>query len=212
MILAFDLGPITRIGSRVIAVLGRNFHEIFQVGKSHGDYTEVSADRIISDVNQGANWMDIYNSLFSKNCMLNEQVARQVFEILPEEGPMMVILDRAGHFWPSDSERFEKLGIEEGFFKGLCDKIDDGAEPVVSQRDDYSVIAAQLATEQTNCGYVAVILPQQSAESMLANIDLLEIVLNQIALTARLIERNNSLYEHQVKQYRAYPQTVAASN
>jgi len=97
MISAFDLGPITRIGGRVIAVLGRNFHEIFQVRKSHGDYTEVFADRIISDVNQGANWMNIYNSLFSKNCMLNEQVARQVFEILPEEGPMMVILDRAGY-------------------------------------------------------------------------------------------------------------------
>ena len=156
--------------------------------------------------------MNMYNSLFSRNCLLNEQVARQIFDILPEQGPVMVIMDREGHFWPSDSERFSKLDMGEAFLKELCDKIDDGAEPVVTQADDYSVVAAQLATEQTNCGYVIIVLPQYSPESTLINIDLIEILLNQIGLIARLIEKNNLLYEHQVKQYSAHPQTITASN
>ena len=156
--------------------------------------------------------MNMYNSLFSRNCLLNEQVARQIFDILPEQGPIIVIMDRDAHFWPSDSERFSKLDMGEPFLKELCDKIDDGAEPVVTQADDYSVVAAQLATEQTNCGYVIIVLPQYSPESTLINIDLIEILLNQIGLIARLIEKNNLLYEHQVKQYSAHPQTVTASN
>jgi hypothetical protein len=156
--------------------------------------------------------MNMYNSLFSRNCLLNEQIARQVFDILPEQGPIIVVMDRQGHFWPSDSERFSKLDMGEPFLKELCDKIDDGAEPVVTQADNYSVVAAQLATEQTNCGYVIIVLPQYSPESTLINIDLVEMLLNQIGLIARLIEKNNLLYDHQVKQYSAHPQTVTASN
>ena len=156
--------------------------------------------------------MNIYNSLFSDNSVLNEQIARQIFDILPEQGPIMVITDRHGHFWPSDSDRFSKLNIGEPLLKELCDKIDDGVEPVVTQANDYSLIATQLATEQTKCGYVIIVLPRCSPESTLANIDLIEVLLSQVGLIARLIEKNNRLYEHQVKQYRAHPQTIAASN
>ena len=77
--------------------------------------------------------MDMYDSLFSKNCTVNEHIARELFEVLPEQGPIMVIMDREGRVWPSDSERFSKLNLAEDFLKELCDKIDDGAEPVVSQ-------------------------------------------------------------------------------
>jgi len=156
--------------------------------------------------------MDMYDSLFSKNCTVNEQIARQLFDVLPEQGPIMVIMDREGCLWPSDSERFSKLNLAEDFLKELCDKIDDGAEPVVSQADDYSVIASQLATEQNNYGYVVIILPQYSPESTLINIDLIEILLNEIGLIARLIEKNNHLYEQQVRQYSGHPQTTIASN
>ena len=151
--------------------------------------------------------MDMYDSFFSPSCVLNEQIARQIFNILPERGPIMVITDRDGHFWPSDSEEFSKLNISESFLKELRTKIDDGAEPVVTQVDDYSIIAAQLATEQTNCGYVIIALPQYSPESTLINIDLIEILLNQINLIAKLIEKNNLLYELQMKQYNVYGQS-----
>jgi len=156
--------------------------------------------------------MDTYESLFSPSSVLNELIARQIFDILPDGGPVMVIIDRDGHFWPSDSEKFSKLNLSESFLKELKAKVDDGAEPVVTQADDCSIIAAQLATEQTNCGYVIVALPQYSPESTLINIDLIEIVLNQISLIAKLIEKNNLLYELQMKRFNVYGQSDVATN
>ena len=156
--------------------------------------------------------MDIYESLSSPGFVLNEQIARQIFEVLPEQGPIMMIMDRGGNSWPSDSERFGELNISESFLKELCAKIDDGVEPVVTQADDCSIIAAQLATERSNCGYVIIALPQYSPESTLINIDLIEMLLSQFGLLAKLIEKNNLLYEVQMKQYRLCTQNGATSN
>ena len=156
--------------------------------------------------------MDMYDSLFSPGHALNEQIARQFFDILPENGPIMVIMDREGNCWPSNSEEFSKLNIDKSFLGELCAKIDDGAEPVVTQADDFSIVATQLATERTNCGYVIIALPQYSPESTLVNIDLIEILLNQIGLIAKLIEKNNLLYELQMKQFSMYGQGEISSN
>jgi hypothetical protein len=156
--------------------------------------------------------MNLNESLTSEVFMLNEQVARQVFEILPENGPILLIMDREGHSWPSDSENFAKLDIDEQFLKELCAKIDDGAEPVVTQVNDCGIVAAQLATERSNCGYVIIALPQYSPESALINIDLIEILLNQLNLIIKLIEKNNLLYEVQMKHYRLVGQREIALN
>ena len=156
--------------------------------------------------------MDTYDSLFLPSSALNEQIARQIFEILPEKGPVIVLMDRDGNCWPSDSERFSGLNIDESFLRELYSKIDDGAEPVVTGVNDCSIIAAQLATERTNCGYVIIALPQYSPESTLINIDLIEILLKQIGLIAKLVEKNNLLYELQVKQFSLYGQSETGSN
>jgi len=156
--------------------------------------------------------MDMYDSLFSPGSVLNEQIARQIFDVLPELGPVMVIMDADGNYWPSDSEKFSELNIAEPFLKELCAKIDDGAEPVVTQVNDCSVVAAQLTTERTNCGYVLIVLPQYSPESTLANIDLIEILLNQVSLIARLIEKNGLLYELQMKHFSGYANNEVSLN
>lgn len=156
--------------------------------------------------------MDMYETLFSPGCVLNEQIARQIFETMPEHGPVMVIRDKEGHCWPSDSEKFAALNINESFLRELCAKIDDGAEPLVTQENDCSIIGAQLATERTNCGYVIFALPKYTPESALINIDLIEMLLNQVALIARLIEKNNLLYELQIKHSGLYGQTEASLN
>ena len=156
--------------------------------------------------------MNTYESLFSSGFVLNEQIAREIFEILPEQGPVLVIIDRDGNIWPSDSEQFGKLNISESFLKRLCAKIDDGDEPVVTGVKDCSIIGTQLATERSNCGYVIIVLPQYSPESTLVNIDLIEILLNQTGLIAKLIEKNNLLHEAQMKHYRMYSQSEIASN
>jgi len=156
--------------------------------------------------------MNLHESLSSPSFMLNEQIARQVFEVLPEEGLILLIMDRDGHSWPSDSEEFAKLNIGEPFFKELCAKIDDGAEPVVTQMNDCSIVAAQLATEQSNCGYVIIALPKYGPESTLINIDLIEILLSQLSLIAKLIEKNNLLYEAQMRHYRTCSYNEITSN
>jgi len=156
--------------------------------------------------------MNLHESLSSPGFMLNEQIARQVFDVLPEQGPILLIMDRNGHSWPSDSEKFAKLNMSESFLKELCANIDDGVEPVVTQINDCSIVAAQLATERSNCGYVIMALPQYNPESTLINIDLIEILLSQFSLIAKLIEKNNLLYETQMKHYRAFDQSEIASN
>ncbi len=156
--------------------------------------------------------MNLHESLTSPGLVLNEQIARQVFDVLPEQGPILLIMNRDGHSWSSDSDEYAKLNISEQFLKELCAKVDDGAEPVVSQIDDCSIVAAQLATGRSNCGYVIIALPQYSPESTIINMGLIEMLLNQLSLIAKLIENSNHLYEVQMKHYRICSQSEIASN
>ena len=139
--------------------------------------------------------MDIYSKMFSPAFVLNEQIARQIFETIPEQGPVVVILDTDGNCWPSDSEEFHKLNIHESFLKELCSKIDDGDEPLITCENGCGFIATQLATDKHNCGYIIIALPHHSKESILTNIGIIEMLLNQISLIARLVEKNNHFYE-----------------
>jgi hypothetical protein len=135
------------------------------------------------------------DTIINPASVLSEQVARQIFETLPENGLVMVILDKDNNCWPSDSEAFAKLHLDESFLKQIRQKIDDGHEPVVTQLDQCSIVSAQLATSKTNCGYIIIALPQYNPESTLVNIDLIEILLNQVNLIAKLLEKNTLLYE-----------------
>jgi len=156
--------------------------------------------------------MYIYESLLSQTFVLNEQIARQLFEVLPEQGPVILIMDRNGNTWPSDSEEFSKLNISESYLKELRAKIDDGVEPVITYTNECSIIASQLATERSNCGYVIIALSQYSPESTLINITLIEILLNQFNLIAKLLEKNNRLYEAQTPNYRERIQSEVTLN
>ena len=156
--------------------------------------------------------MDAYNSLNSLTSMLNEQIARQIFETIPENGPLILIIDRNGSSWPSDSEEFSKLNISESFLKELCMKIDDGVEPVITQSNNCCIIAAQLATDNNNCGYIIMTLPQCNEESTFKNIHLIEMLLNQFSLIAKLIEKNNLLYEFQIRKYSGYSNNSSILN
>jgi hypothetical protein len=157
--------------------------------------------------------MDIYDPVFSpSSSLLSEQIALQIFDILPENGPIMVIMDNQSNYWPSNGEEFSKLNIDIPFLRELCARIDDGVEPIITQINNISVTIAQLATEQSNYGYVIIALPQYSAESTLINIDLIETLLNQTAMITALIEENNRLRELQMKLNSKYGRSAALSN
>ena len=159
--------------------------------------------------------MNMYDALFSPGFILNEQIARQVFDILPDNGPIMIIMDKEGNNWPSNSEQFAKSEIDESFLGDICQSIDDGSEPVITNIKDSSVIAAQLVTERTKCGYVIFILPQCSPESALINVDFIEMLISQMNLIAKLIEKNCQLYELKMRHTpgtSAYVSSEIASN
>lgn len=148
--------------------------------------------------------MDMYDSLFSSDISLNEQIANYVFHILVEDGPVVVIMDTDGNFWASDSEEFAKLNIEQSFLAEICRKIDDGHEPVLTQINECSIVSTQLATEKTNFGYVFIMICPSSPESSLAKIYLIEILLKQMNLIAKLVEENHILCELQSKNHTNY--------
>jgi hypothetical protein len=156
--------------------------------------------------------MGIYDSMFSPGYVLNEQVARQVFDVVPERGPIIVIMDKRGNYWPSNTEEFSKLNINESFLKELIAKVDDGVEPAITQISDTSIAAAQLITDQTDCGYVIIALQQCNKEFALTHIDLVEALLNQITLIAKLIEKNNLICESNSKQYAVFAREVVSTN
>jgi hypothetical protein len=78
--------------------------------------------------------------------------------------------------------------------------------------NDIGVVAAQLAMEETHCGYVVMALPKYNIESTMINFGLIEMLLNQIGLIAKLMERNEQAGELKMKQLSMYSQCDIASS
>jgi hypothetical protein len=156
--------------------------------------------------------MDTCDATFSATHLLNEQIARQLFDLLPERGPIVMVMDRDGTCRSNDPQELARLNLSEALWADLRAKVDDGAEPVITQVGDASVTIGQLCTDRTNCGYMVVVLPRHSPESTLAHIDLIESMFAQITLIARLIEKSSMLMQSHVNHYAAYALSGAASN
>jgi hypothetical protein len=156
--------------------------------------------------------MDMYDAMFSASYTLNEQIARQVFDAMGENGPLLAIMDRSGNCWASDPEAFDRMCPGDTILEDLWAQVDDGFEPAVGQVGDRSVATAQLATEHTNCGYLVLILAQHDPQGTQAGMDLAEALFSQIALVARLIETSSLLSDTQVKCYSAYGTSDAPAN
>jgi len=156
--------------------------------------------------------MNLYESISEQSYILNERTAREIFSILPEGGLLVAIMDRQGNFWPSDSDRFSKLDIEHQIFDELRARIDDGVEPVIVHLNDFCVAAKQLATTETNCGYIIVALEKAGSDMPIQSRDLIEMILNQAVLITQLIEKNHKLHEFHNKHLTSYKTGQLAVN
>lgn len=156
--------------------------------------------------------MDIYDSLSCPNGTLNEQIARQIFAVMPDNGPVMAITDGRGNCWPGDSQKFSRLNLSESFLADLRSRIDDGCDPVVTVFEDHTIVGSQLSTERSDCGYVVLALPRHGRDLAAAGLDLIEIMLAQFNLIATLIEKSNMLYELQMKNLSMYGAVAAPSS
>jgi hypothetical protein len=111
--------------------------------------------------------MDTCDKTSAAGHVLAEHVAHEVFDALPERGVIVAIMAHDGTCWQSNSKEFAQLGL-----------------------DETSITMAQLAAEHTNCGYVIIAVPRGVTQPLTSDATLLEALLGQISLIARLIERN----------------------
>ncbi|MBN1508324.1 MAG: hypothetical protein JW955_15860 [Sedimentisphaerales bacterium] len=137
--------------------------------------------------------MDTCNTTVSAGHVLSEQIGRQVFDALPEDGVVVAIIGRDGTRWASDPDAFARLGLDDATIAGLRARVDDGAEPAIMRLSEASVMMAQLCTRHTDCGYTLVALPRGAGEPVAPDISFLEACLGQITLIARLTEENRQL-------------------
>ncbi len=143
--------------------------------------------------------MKIYDDLFSASDMLCEQIGRQILDTIGEDGPVVAIFDGKGRWWSSDEQRFCRIAGRDELFDVFCRQIGDGCEPFVGSIDGWEVVGAQLRTDRMHDAYVLIGLPGYERESTVANLPIIEMLLNQINLIASLIDKNNQLHLHQLK-------------
>jgi hypothetical protein len=156
--------------------------------------------------------MDVYDAIASTHGVLNEQIARNIFDALPEPGPIVAVMDREGHCWSSNPQDFARLRLNASLLADLRAKVDDGAEPAFTNNQDTSLAMTQLPTETTRCGYLLVALPRCKSELTQIHVDLIESLLNQIALVARLTENNHVLKERQAMYHGVHESHTAVVN
>jgi hypothetical protein len=156
--------------------------------------------------------MDVYDAIASAHGVLNEQIARNIFDALPEPGPIVVVMDREGHCWSSNPQEFARLRLNASLLADMRAKVDDGAEPAFTNSQDTSLAMTQLPTENTGCGYLLVALPRCGPELTQTQVDLIESLVNQIALVACLTEHNHILQERQAMYHGVHESHAAIVN
>jgi hypothetical protein len=144
--------------------------------------------------------MNIYDSLFSSSAMLNEQLARIIFEFTGPDGPFITILGPDELCRTNNESVFEQIFADKLFLGRICANIDDGNDPLVVPVDGYTIIAAQLIAEDVNCGYLIVALENSGRDDQLPHPGLVELLVNQFTAIAELAAKNNRLHHLQLKQ------------
>ena len=131
---------------------------------------------------------------------LNKKIAGAAFASLSESGPFLAILDGDGNYSASDPDRFADFFSDARKLAQICTSIDDGCDPVITQAGGAVVVATQLDAERMRCGYLLVALPGYTYESAVANMDLIEVLLDQMQVIAGLVEQNSMIGDYGPKQ------------
>ena len=64
--------------------------------------------------------MDLCNTKVSDTHTLSEQIAREVFDVLPERGPILVIMDREGNVLVQPSRGVRRAGHRARRCSRIC--------------------------------------------------------------------------------------------
>ncbi|MBC8482027.1 MAG: hypothetical protein H8D47_05110 [Planctomycetes bacterium] len=121
---------------------------------------------------------------------LDKDVADLVFENIPEDSPLMVIVAGDNDIYASDDEKLAAVGVDKNLLLSMCAHIDDGAEPVVVEDRNCTIIGSQIRTDNVSCGYVMVLVDKISSNSDFTVLTLIEAILQQVNLIVSLLEKN----------------------
>jgi hypothetical protein len=137
----------------------------------------------------------IYKDMFGSSHLLAEQIRGHLFNLIGPEGLMLVIIDTDRRLQSSHPGRVGfLLGENERLVEEICNRLDDGEDPLVIKVKGGCVAACQLGTERVHCGYLLVYLEGYAPETVGANMSLVEMILAQAQLVCELVEKNNQLH------------------
>jgi hypothetical protein len=122
-----------------------------------------------------------------KNLVI-EKIAEQFFPVLDEDGPSVVFFDGNGKYLTSDKEKALFILADTQMIGHICTCLDDGADPVICSVNGCTVAVSHLVTDAAEYGYILLVLPNHTPESAVANSDIIDIVLNQAGLIARMVD------------------------
>lgn len=139
----------------------------------------------------------LYESLFTSNHMVRNQFVRGLGPELADSSHWAVLVSPERELWSSDEGRLRRVFAERGIVDAICDRIDDGADPVLTPLEGGCVAACELYTETRSAGYLLLVLEGYSLETAKTNMDLIELLFSQFRMVCSLIEKNNQF--HQLK-------------
>lgn len=133
-------------------------------------------------------------SKVSEAFSFKEDIVGLIFDNIPDDSPLVVIVDKKKKIHASDGEKLANLGVENYLLLSICAHIDDGAEPVVVEDGNCTIVGSQLRTENVNCGYVMVLVDGKfDKTSEFVALTLVEMILQQANVIASLLEKNELL-------------------
>ena len=139
----------------------------------------------------------LYESLFSSNNLFREQLIRHLEPEVADNSHWIVYVGPDREIWTNREDFYDDLLTDDSIVNAICDRIDDGCDPVLTPVEKHTIAACELYTEKRSAGYLLLVLKDYTLEVAKTNMDLIELLLNQFRLTAALLEKNNEL--HQLK-------------
>jgi hypothetical protein len=127
--------------------------------------------------------------------LLIDQIRGHVFRAVSPDGPTLIIADRQRRWKTSHPGRAGLwAGPNAQLIEQVCDRLDDGEDPLMIEVKGGCLAACQLATSRVHCGYLLVYLQGYAAETAQANLPLFELIFAQAAAACELIEKNNQMH------------------
>lgn len=136
----------------------------------------------------------IYQAILSSSQTLLGQVGRMLQDEQADFGPFWVLLDAQRTINAGDTKKLLEFVSDFEGFSRYCAQVDDGNEVVIWPVKNAIIAISQLGTERTHCGYMALVLPGYTADTVQANMGLIEMLLAHLNLLLGSVEKNNLLH------------------